>query len=251
MKTGLLLRRSFGFLLLLTGLACQDHLNTPGVQRFRLAKTVTTTGSNYTAELFSYNTAGRLASRTLQVNSATGPTQKTLFGYDGQGRLVSTERQSTTGFSTGRSTYGYDGSGNITTITEYEPNQAGNFVLTKTTTLAYDGGKLPIKTTAVSSNGGTETARYTYAGENISRSERTFTSTIAAPQVTIITYQHDDSPNPFYGLLYGAPNPEAINRNNIKYDNTERIYNSQGLLTNLNIDVSQNGPRVSYEYEAY
>ena len=81
--------------------------------------------------------------------------------------------------------------------------------------------------------------------------ERTFTSANTTPQVTIITYQHDDKPNPFYGLPYDALNPEAINRNNIKYDNTERVYNDQGLLTNLSIDVIHQGPRVSYTYEAY
>ena len=122
----------------------------------------------------------------------------------------------------------------------------GNLALVKTTTLDYNGGKLPVKTVAVSSNGVTETALYTYVGENISRSERTFTSSIAAPQVTVINYQHDDIPSPFYGLLYGPPSPEAINRNNIKYDGNERIYNSQELLTNLNTNV--NGPAIGPHY---
>lgn len=255
MKISVLLRSSFAFLCLLIALSCQDHLPTPGVQRFRLVKTVTTGSSVYTAQLFTYNSAGRVASRTIQVNSATGPSQRTTFAYDGQGRLVSTERLQATSFNGGRSTYSYDGTGNTTSIFEYEDERRdGNLVLVKTTTLDYNGGKLPVKTTTVSSNGITETAVYTYTGENISRSERTFTSSIAAPQVTIINYQHDDKPNPFYGLLYGPPIPEAINRNNVKYDGSERIYNSQGLITNLNTNVNGaaiDQARISYEYEAY
>ncbi len=255
MKISVYLRNAFGLLFLLTLLACQDHQvmpGTPTAPRFRLKKAVTTGTSFYTERTFTYNSAGKLSYAT-QSNGGGGFSRTTLLTYDSQGRLTNTDLQSAPGRTDIRLVYTYDETGNITTITEYNDAQrTGNLFLERTTSLIYNKDKLPTKVTIVSaSRTRTETALYTYVNGNVVKSERTY-----APGTTpeIINYQHDDKPNPFYGLLIDAPNPEAINRNNILYDGSERAYNSQGLLVNMNTNV--NGAvidkvRYTYEYEAY
>lgn len=257
MKICLFLRSSFSLLFFLTLLACQDHRNEPGVSRFRLKKTTIATTGYTTESVYNYNSAGKLENYLIKSNGAGGFNGAVIPAYDAQGRVRSINRQS---YATGRLDlildYAYDGNGNITTITEIStplitPQQTG-ISLTQTTKLVYNADKLPTNITTVSASGNrTETVLYTYANGNVIKSERSFgAGTI--PQV--INFKHDDKPNPFYGLLINAPDPEAINRNNILYDGSERIYNSQGLLTNMNTNVNGaaiDKARYTYEYEAY
>lgn len=225
----------------------------PVAQQYRLKRTIQESNQQSTTFSYNYNTAGQLSDYTIRAGNATNAAQQTtVFRYDTQGRLTSAERLPAASFMTGRLTYEYDATGNLTLIKLYEDvNQNGQFALTRTTTLTYGIDKAPLTITIAQGNR-METTRYTYQNGNAIRTERSV-SPGNEPAQTVL-YQHDDKPNPTYGLVLGSLSPEIFNRNNILYDNSERTYNSNGLLTDLYTNVKESPnlrSHIIYEYEAY
>lgn len=221
-------------------------------QRYRLIKVASTSSHNATTNTYHYNAAGQLAAYTIQAGSGEdAPKQTTVFDYDPQGRLTSAERLPAFSFLSGHLTYHYDDRNNLNRVTLFEDiNQNSQFVLTQTIAVDYGLDQLPLTVTATTKNR-MEVTHYTFQAGNVIETERAVASSSEMPQT--IRYQHDDKPNPIYGLLIGVPTAETFNKNNIIYEGSERTY-TNGLLTLLRTNV-KDSPAVqsviTYAYEAY
>ncbi|GAB3750502.1 hypothetical protein GCM10028817_11870 [Spirosoma pomorum] len=209
-------------------------------------------GTNFYNEYsYAYNTAGQLTSYTLRAGKeTTAPSQTTRVTYDQQGRISTAERLAANSFTNARLTYEYDSNGQLSKISSHEDvNRDGQYLLTQTIGFTYNADKLPVQT-VVTSGSRTETTKYTYDQGNIIKSERLVSSPVGQSNETI-TYRHDTSPNPMYGLLMTTPTVEVFNKNNVVYDGCEMTY-SDGLLATLRADPKL-APgeqwQVTYTYE--
>ncbi|WP_460934380.1 hypothetical protein [Spirosoma humi] len=254
----------YGLLLLFT--ACEDH-RIPSVQRLRI-KTVRTIipgldDTRLTTETYNYDSKGRL----IQYVSGTetkpvvpiGDSSRTVINYDGQGRIenIFTEGRGLVNTASGvvylwrpsfNTTYAYDGNGNITVMKLFaitqDRSQSPN--LLEVLQFEYDGTKFPVKVIhTTTSNNHQWTERYTYSGDNIVNVES------SDNQSATTTYQYDNKPNPFYGLLTGEKRNDAfiaLNKNNVMTNDKQYLYDTNGLLSKV---IAADGVVYTYEYEAY
>ncbi len=78
------------------------------------------TGSTTVSEDLTWDTAGRLAARSVSVDATGGPSASytTEFGYDLQGRLTAVTYPSLPGIDVASVGYTYDGRDNVVAVTD-------------------------------------------------------------------------------------------------------------------------------------
>ncbi|WP_460971147.1 hypothetical protein [Spirosoma migulaei] len=256
--------------------ACQDHQLTPDPERFRLKKTVYTNAIKFNTPyrkevVYSYNSTGNLEKEVATITSTYENRviiTLSAFVYDAQNRLIRINSESDLGANLPirRIEYTYDADGNIakeTASVSYTGKNTGDYTIIGQSVFTYAGSRFPLK--QVYTNSSTvQVYDYTYSNGNISQLVSTQTAATPYPAVTN-TYQYDDKPNPYYGVIRGDGLTAAvINKNNVIDEMTspapkyKRVltYDSLGLLTKLNIvyppDPYYNyNSQTTYEYEKY
>ena len=256
--------------------ACQDHRLTPNPERFRLKKTVYTTAIKFNTPyrqevVYSYNSTGNLEKEISTITNTYENrvvTQLSAFTYDAQNRLIRIDSEADSGVNPPirRIEYTYDADGNIaeeTTSVSYTGKNTGDYTIIGQSVFTYAGSRFPVK--QVYTNSPTvHVYDYTYSNGNISQLVSTQTAATPYPAVTN-TYQYDDKPNPYYGVIRSDGLTAAVaNKNNVIDEITspapkyKRVltYDSLGLLTKLNIvyppDPNYNyNSQTTYEYEKY
>ncbi|GAB3957678.1 hypothetical protein GCM10028805_50830 [Spirosoma harenae] len=67
---------------------------------------------------------------------------------------------------------------------------------------------------------------------------------------SIQTFQYDNKPNPYYGLIVGEPEIRTFSKNNVLVNSYLYSYDANGLLTKIN--SAFDGSLIqTLEYEAY
>ncbi|MVM32666.1 hypothetical protein GO755_21675 [Spirosoma sp. HMF4905] len=236
--------------------SCKDY-QIPATQRFRIKKIRTTyadANATGTANTYNYDGNGRLANYVGYYGNSSLPSDSTIISYDTQGRIQGILHESWYAYrSVWRPivsyTYEYDMSGNISVIKEYFINVLPTSPsLVKEFQLAYGDTKFPVKVTSDfwDSSGfklGQSVEQYTYNGGNIVKVEK---SENQSANVTT-TFQYDDKPNPYYGLITGEPDIRMFSMNNAVTSDKQYMYDSNGLLTKVVTTTAT----TEYEYEAY
>lgn len=202
---------------------------------------------------YTYDNMGRLASFNSQQGKVccftTG--QTTVLKYNQLGQLISVEglpNGDTTGqFFAYLDTYEYDSKGNPVLIKNYTSPiyQQTPLVYRSDDKHDYDATGLLIKST-ISNPSSQAVYDYVYSNGNmisIKDNDRSTTN----------TYQYDDKPNPFYGLLSSSlrtPATSIYSKNNVISTGATYTYDSAGII----VKAVSSDPKLRidmYEYEQY
>ena len=263
-------------LLLLSGIfwSCTDHRNSPAApQRLRLKATDNSIlNAGFLADYlgrteYNYDERGRL-------NSVFRPgISRTVFVYDAQDRVLKYDVKSESSPAFYRIVLGYPSGGSGASVNSYKSTDTGFIIEDPYYAVrsgAFSFGTDGRVTSWGTGNGSTTRINnYTYAGDNITRVDETFSRTLSS---SLLDY--DNNLNPFYGLI--TPNYTGIitdinsadvirrsTRNNVtKFSdlsretgnvigetNFEYDYNAQGLPTKARVR-GQAGELI-FTYEAY
>lgn len=224
------IRTCFTALLLISLIwGCTDHLSRPtSPQRLRL-KTVTSTNTDGTTTqtTFEYDVQNRL----VAYNDYTG--LRNTITYDAQNQYQQIDN------SVSRTYFTYQSSQNGMLVTAKRYVLDVGERLVETYTYGFDAGNrltnsTYVQGTVANPNLVTQSeTTYAYTGDNIT------TVTVKALRNTRIdTYQYDDKPNPFYGLIGpGVDELRRFSRNNATQLGIQPTivyeYNAQGLPTRI------------------
>lgn len=242
--------------LFVTLTSCIDH-RVPATQQYRIKQVRTTyvdANATGTTTTYNYDGSGRLVSYVGYYGNPTLPNDSTSINYDAQGRIATIVHAGWSAYKkiwnpSVSYSYEYDVSGNISTVNEYFINVLPTSPsLVKKFQLAYDGTKFPVKVTSDfwdigGFKLGQSVEQYTYAGGNIVKVEKSGNQSANGTS----TFQYDDKPNPYYGLITGEPDIRIFSKNNAVTSDKQYTYDSNGLLTKVVTTTAT----TEYEYETY
>jgi len=268
MKVNISLVGLCGLLLVSSLWSCEDHLVAPPASpRFRLTKIIQTGLRYYQSHTLSYNADGNVSQYVARGGTSASSAENsqgvtTFLQYDAQGRLIISETPIVPGNTTtaGRTIYDYDTKGNMIAAKKYSAQQGSDFTINSLIAVEYNSQNLPVKTVETNFypiGDAVYTALYSYNGNYLIKTERSYSTGPISNPVT--TYQYDNKPNPYYKLGYTLDrigvSPQLISPNNVIRPDDQLTYDNNGLLIErvdyYKLDLQQGRTHYTFQYEAY
>jgi len=188
------------------------------------------------------------------LNSFVNGDQAYNVKYDALGRFINVHLAENANAIIRR--YGYDANSNVNYIQINSYRGEVGLEIISGMTLNYKETRYPTSSSLDDSPSPRSLlSYYTFEAGNLIRLEREINYPSQNEVLTPVTYQYDDKPNPYFGLLpLGISIEESLNKNNALIPTDELIYNSNGLLAQKNINFTYPTiyrSTITFEYEAY